>query len=762
MGMEALSLFLATILAVGMGNFMMRDQERLDEERMNYVVIPPSDIKTEDLFNWVMSLSGVFRRGEAISSKPTIVFETWWDSRGMAYRLRIPKRKAAFVVSQLQTIVQGAHITYEDTPPEHDWSYSVELKESSPANSLRVKSPEAVSLRLISAVGSLTDAERVMWQLVLRPMRPARKPDAASMKPQIGDSWAATLLGMGHRGDAIEDVRSKLDHPNFIGAARVAAKAETKAQARLLISNVTDALSSTNNQHNEWERKLVSPIRAAEGIKRGTTPFFNGVQLSSVELTGLLAWGIGQPIVAGYPQGKSRQLPPNESIARTGRVVAVSNFHGRERPLAISPRDALMHTYVVGPSGVGKTWALANMAIQDIEAGHGVVIVDPKKDPKGENLFGLVLDRIPRHRLQDVVVFDIRDTLYPPGFNVLQGNPEAVANNLQALVDSLFPVNAGGVMLQKAIYHAVKTLMTSTAATKPMTLAELIPLCMPRGDDQVAFSDALTRGVAHDEGLSRYWESAEVGIRNRAKTFEPFINRMWQFDGRDQVRRIVGQEKSTIDLFDIVRNQKILLINLAGEDEKTVRLLGSLIVNGLWNAVEGGASSPDRPTFLYLDEFHLLRHTTIPFAEMLSLARSMGLGITMAHQNRNQLRDTSPGFIEDVLSNARTKMIFGNMSAGDAAAYAREFGRGVQPDDLLRLDKFDVMLKIASETGASTVSGKTARIPNAKGTANSLRRVSRQQYGTPVADVDAQIKARRSTGVVTAKAKNIGKFKAGT
>ena len=80
-------------------------------------------------------------------------------------------------------------------------------------------------------------------------------------------------------------------------------------------------------------------------------------------------------------------------MARRGRVVGVSTYPGQERPLALSPTDSLQHLHVLGPTGAGKSTLLLNLIVQDIAAGRGVVVIDPKGD-----LIEEVLQRVPEKR----------------------------------------------------------------------------------------------------------------------------------------------------------------------------------------------------------------------------------------------------------------------------------------------------------------------------------------------------------------------------
>jgi len=62
------------------------------------------------------------------------------------------------------------------------------------------------------------------------------------------------------------------------------------------------------------------------------------------------------------------------------RIVAESAYPSEHGNLILPPKEALRHLHVFGPAGVGKSTLLARLILQDIAAGHGVVVVDPKGD----------------------------------------------------------------------------------------------------------------------------------------------------------------------------------------------------------------------------------------------------------------------------------------------------------------------------------------------------------------------------------------------
>ena len=95
-------------------------------------------------------------------------------------------------------------------------------------------------------------------------------------------------------------------------------------------------------------------------------------------------------------------------------VIGVRENWGQEQPFGLQHHDRRQHLYTIGKSGAGKTTLLRNLILQDIEAGHGVAVIDPHGDLAND-----ILDHMPRHRIEDVAYFNPADMEHPVGFNLL-------------------------------------------------------------------------------------------------------------------------------------------------------------------------------------------------------------------------------------------------------------------------------------------------------------------------------------------------------
>jgi hypothetical protein len=194
-----------------------------------------------------------------------------------------------------------------------------------------------------------------------------------------------------------------------------------------------------------------------------------------------------------------------------------------------------------------------------------------------------------------------------------------------------------------------------------------------------------------------------------------------------------------------VVNKKILLVNLKGLPEDTQKLIGSALVNNLWNAIRLGGASEAEPFHLLLDEFQNFVHTPTSHETMLAEGRSSGLSQLLAHQGLDQL-DGRRSLQDAVMNNAVSKIVF-QRGIKDARTFAAEFASPVTDDDLKKLGQFEFIAKIQTESGISSPFTGITRPPlKPAGTGAAVRAWSRQQYGKSVAEVEQEVRERRSLG----------------
>jgi hypothetical protein len=150
--------------------------------------------------------------------------------------------------------------------------------------------------------------------------------------------------------------------------------------------------------------------------------------------------------------------------------------------LAISTTDRFKHLHIVGRIGSGKTTLLTNLVIQDFKTKHGVVVIDPKGGWIDE-----LMEFIPYHRLEDVVLFDPTDREWPVGFNVLgRVDPDYREPAAEEFIQAFKRLSGDqwgiqlGLSLTLALFFGMMTTESGCYQRSPMSMSYSFGKCSGR------------------------------------------------------------------------------------------------------------------------------------------------------------------------------------------------------------------------------------------------------------------------------------------
>lgn len=704
----------------------------------SYDLTFPSGLTVKEVVAWLYALSGTLPSGlSRLWGAPTTVFELWatGDGRGFRYCLTAPWTYADYLVGQLRTLVPGTRVVpVTDESERWQWTRAVELGMRAPSRTLRIVEPESVSTSLLAAVQgvALRPGDTLLYQWVIRPAVPEHPPQPLRRGEARSSGPFGSLMSQLPTKDQIADQRAKLDGVTFLGVLRIGVRTVTTARAGELLDAVRAALLSTQTAANTLHARFVSQRRVRQRLAMQHAPFLFPIHLTATELASLLAWPLGVPQVAGLPRARTRQLPATGAIpSRGGPIVMYSDFPGDERRLCITPADLCTHVMVAGRTGTGKTTLMCSMAEQLIRNDYGLVLIETKGDTD-ETLFHELLKRIPPHRVNDCIIVDVSDEDFAAGYNLLDdGNPRIAVEQLCALFEHLYR-DTRSVYVREVLYHCLLTLI----ARPGYSFVDLVPLLSPRDGTEEAWRDQLVASVSDPE-VQGFWRRFRERP-DQTRFVQPVLDRVWQLNARPEIRRIVGQSRSSFSLRAALQQHKILLFNLSGVGEATATLAGSLLTNSLWAAIK--AARVDRPNFVFLDEWASLLDLPVPMDELLARARGYQHGLVLATQHVSGLPVEVRGA---ALTNAASAIIFAGGS-DDARLFAREFGGGLTEDEFRTLSRFQVIARLAA--GGEThgpVTGITVPPRGPTGIAAEVRAASRQHYSRPVAEVEQEIRQRR-------------------
>ncbi|NBI88211.1 type IV secretory system conjugative DNA transfer family protein [Lachnospiraceae bacterium] len=599
-----------------------------------------------------------------------------------------------------------------------------QLKISHPTLSLKTDVTEAVIRAGLAALTEDKNGTEIVIQVVL-----GRAYAPSSVPANLADpnaTWLQILLGDVQKASAEsrKTIKEKSEQHTFQAVIRIGVSGEnTSFRLRSIISafKVLEAAGV-----RIWE-ETVKP----SDLNTAHVPWHFPLQLSVKELANFLLLPAGEEELPGTPGLHPKlTLPPNwyrnPTNQKTDRSFAVSMDTINPKRLSISPRDSLEHCHLIGPTGSGKSTAMLHLILADITSGRSVLVLDPKAD-----LITSILERIPEGRTEDVVIIDPSDSC-PCGFNPLAfrgyGNPSLISDAVLSVLKEIFS-DCWGIYTQDVLTAALLTLTD----TENATLLWLLPLLT----DEV-FRRKITSKVKDRMALRPFWEQFEA-LRDTEKRqqISPVLNKLRQLTLRPGLRNILGQAKPKFSLTDLFYKRKIVLIplNRGLTGGESARLLGSLIVGLTWTLALSRAGIPAEKRHIvsiFIDELQDYLSLPTDLSDALAQARGLGVGLTLAHQYRDQLPINIRSGID---ANARNKIVFGlnSRDAKDMAAMAPELAA----EDFMSLPRYQIYTSFQSN-GRNTgwIQGKTLPPPPALRDAADLKAISQTTYGISAEQVE--------------------------
>jgi len=420
---------------------------------------------------------------------------------------------------------------------------------------------------------------------------------------------------------------------------------------------------------------------------------------------------------------------------------AKTNFRNQERVFGIKMDDRRRHMYVIGKTGMGKTNLLENLAIQDIQKGHGIAFIDPHGDTAEK-----LIKAIPANRINDVIYFNPADQDYPIAFNVMEKvSPEyrhLVASGLVGVFKKIW-ADSWGPRLEYILRNAILALLEYPGSTLLGVTRILV---------DKSYRERVVEKVT-DPVVRSFWvdEFTKWNDRTLQEVISPIQNKVGQFLSSALIRNIVGQTTSSFDVREIMDDRKILIMNLSkgclGEDNSA--LLGAMMITKIQLAAMGRVDIPEETRadyYLYVDEFQ--NFATESFANILSEARKYRLNLILANQYVTQIDEK----VRDAIFGNAGSIVSFRVGAMDAEFLEKEFEPVFMMNDIVNLPKYQVYLKLMIDGIAGDAFSATTLPPiklEAAGNEDKIIQSSRERYTSRKDDVEDKI--RRWSGMLTAE-----------
>ena len=335
------------------------------------------------------------------------------------------------------------------------------------------------------------------------------------------------------------------------------------------------------------------------------------------------------------------------------------------------------HIYCIGKTQHGKSTLLYSIISQDIENGAGVCVLDPKPTGEKTNLVDTLLQHIPEHRAKDVIYFDASN---PIPIDVMSWETEQERQTLAAdliMTFMQFQTQKDGDRWPGILRHTIYTLLEA----KDCSFLDINDFLV----DEDFRKKVLLRATR--PYLQKYWNKIYPLYDKKAP--EPILHRMSTFALVPPLSNMLARTEKALKIEDVIRDRKILLINLTGAGKETGNFIGTLIVSRIQQAV---FRQLNVPFHLFADEFQNFQ--TSAFDTILSEAGGLGLRLTLANQYIDQMQ----GHIKKaVFGNTSTYFVLQLGNPEDSKNFEQYMPPGIKHDALARQSPFEALYAIAGK-----------------------------------------------------------------
>ncbi len=348
-------------------------------------------------------------------------------------------------------------------------------------------------------------------------------------------------------------------------------------------------------------------------------------------------------------------------------------------PFAIPFPARFEHTHIVGGTGHGKTQLMQFLINHDLvramEDHRSIVVIDSQGDLiRTISRLAYFSPSAEKSLADRFVLVDPNDVEHPVCLNMfdfsrdrLSGyaalDREKILNATVDLYEYFFGALLGAELTQRQglIFKYLARLLIEIPDATIHTLRELM-------EDSARFRPYMQKLT----GSTRTFFETRFLDRTFNETKKQILTRLWGVLSNASLERMFLHPRNKIDIFELLNEGKIILINTAKEllGQEGSAIFGRFFIALIAQAAVQRAAIPAyerKPSFVYIDEAQDYFDENI--SHLLNQARKYRIGLIFAHQNLDQL---GAGLRSSVLASTTIKFA-GGVSAKDATVLDSEF-----------------------------------------------------------------------------------------
>jgi hypothetical protein len=392
-------------------------------------------------------------------------------------------------------------------------------------------------------------------------------------------------------------------------------------------------------------------------------------------------------VVVPYTEQKIRKIFKISNIAVNPAIIntemtflsaVLVEENDREKryvniPFKIKMSDLSKHTYILAPTGSGKTKSIIGPMIQQtIANGLGLVLVDPKGDVSVMNAIAGLMKQQNRLKKLKIVDLDENNVKYSSTYNpIATCSPTTISLMINATLYDPGSTATYYIEKQKEFINAMMGFINSLVGTvtqmresgQTMNFLDLYALVayLPQSIDllETKIQSPKTKdnvynmwkeAIKHEAKNPKYIDVLS-GLRNHLAQYAFLKNAYWLINDYNPDINIEQDlnESNTLGFF-------LRALSYVHEASK----LGTMILMDIQAYAAKKQAMLNKkpiPDLLFIDE----ASSILPddFLKMFDMARESGIGIVVAHQDKSQFEED---FLKRMFNNTSTRIL---LRAGD-------------------------------------------------------------------------------------------------
>jgi len=354
-------------------------------------------------------------------------------------------------------------------------------------------------------------------------------------------------------------------------------------------------------------------------------------------------------------------------------------FEDNGQPVYLTDAQRAMQTNLPGVSGSGKSTALLNILIQDIQRGKTVVFLDGKGEK--ELIIKLIVAAIAAGRMDDVRIIDPSHPELSNKYNPFYSSNGRLTQRVGIIFDSLGASEAKNEFFaehQRAFMDSLCNILSYTgktltfqsvlaAAQQPDFVRETImsvrDSVMNDPDLKQHIKDVFEMDAAFLEGIYSEKEGWLTKIQGLLNSMKPFVG--------EALAEMTGSTENLVTIDDVFEKKLILLVSMnIGADSQPNRAIGRIIVRDVQAQIakrydDWRLNKKHEFVSIVLDEFGLFAYNG--FSNIIHTARQANASFIFSFQSISQLAGAVGQTFADDLATATNCKFLMRISNEDTA-----------------------------------------------------------------------------------------------